>query len=98
MKKQDFEKLLSNALKREVEAFPSPSPTLRNRLLFTPQRVRKIVWSTAIGFTTTFIIAFAICIRTSQMSNKETTDPFKPTQIVTAQKSDSDYLPTKVVY
>ncbi len=92
MKKQDVKKLLSDALKKEAEAFPSPSPNLRNRLLFTPQRVRKIVWTTAIGFTTTAVILFFICVDFHQPP-EFVDDYFKPTK--TVDLNDLSFEPTK---
>jgi hypothetical protein len=94
MKKQNIERLLSDALKKEAEAFPSPSPNLRNRLLFTPQRVRKIVWTTAIGFATTAVILFFICVDFQQQP-EYVDDYFKPTKVV--DLNEMNFEPTKII-
>ncbi len=94
MKKQKIEQLLSDALKKEAELFPSPSPTLRNRLLFTPQRVRKIVWTTAIGFATTAVILFFICVDFNQQP-EHVDDYFKPTKVV--DLNEMNFESTKII-
>lgn len=94
MKKQDFEKYLSDALKKQLETFPEPSPNLRSRLLFTPQRVRKIVWTTAIGFATTAVILFFICVDFQQQS-EYVDDYFKPTKVV--DLNEMNFEPTKII-
>lgn len=95
MKKHKFENQLSKALKKELYAFPKPSPHLRNRLLaFEPQRVRKIAWTTAIGLVSTAMILFFICVGYNSNSEKENVS-FKPTKIV--DLNDLHFEPTRVI-
>ncbi len=93
--KKKFEHQLSHALKKELNAFPKPSPQLRNRLLdFEPQRVRKIVWSTAMGLVSTAVILFFICVGVHQQPERAN-DYFQPTK--TVDLNELSFKPTKIV-
>lgn len=95
MKNKDIEKYLSHALKKELQVFPSPSPNLHNRLtMLMTQRRKKTLMSVTIGFATTAIILFFICIDFHQKP-KIVDDYFKPTK--TVDLNEISFEPTKTI-
>jgi hypothetical protein len=95
VKYNELEKYISAALKKELQAFPSPSPNLRNRLfVLTPKRLKKFVWGAAIGFAATTTILLFICVDFHQKP-KIVDDYFQPTK--TIDLNEMSFEPTKTI-
>ena len=93
--KNSIDRQIENVLKKEKQAFPLPSPTLKQRLYASaPSRTKRIAWKTMLGFVSAIIILLSICLehpsRPIIVNNY-----FEPTKVV--DLNDLDFKPTKVV-